>query len=72
MSQWADLFFFLRVPYSAYHLLISCFLLAGLMAHQPVFSELSPQGSLARGFAAELCQILTAFDVSQTMLKFAS
>lgn len=34
-------------------LLISCFLLAGLMAHQPVFLETSPQESLVRSFAAE-------------------
>lgn len=46
-------FFFPRVLYSAYHLLISHFLLAGLMAHQPAFAEMNPQEALARGFAAE-------------------
>ena len=65
MSGWADLagLVVLRV------LLIRCFLSAGLVAHQSVFSEMSPQESLT---GAWLQRALTVFDISQTMLKPAS
>lgn len=49
MSGWADLagLVVLRALYSLHQLLIRCFLSAGLVAHQSVFSEMSPQESLA-------------------------
>lgn len=65
MSWWSDLVF-LRLLYSLYQLLISCFLLAGLMIHRSAFSEMSP---LLGHHYRELCHILTAFDIFQAMLK---